>query len=233
MVGHGAHHADRARGRGLTGPAAAAATLRPLERADAPAVRRLFRATLSLGEPLPFAFPGLAAYEALCLDWYLGPGRDDGAVLELDGAVVGYTLVCLDERAYRRWAVPAALTWAASALAQVPTGPAGRLVRLRVADGVAAWRHGHGPVAPAHAHLQVARGVRFGLAALRLVHHVDARCRAAALPAWYGEVNALPGRRVTTLEARIGPVVARMPNRTLSWLAGAPVERLTVLRHVS
>jgi hypothetical protein len=199
-----------------------------LRAGDVPAVRRLFRATLALGDPLPFPFPGLPAYEALCLDWYLGSGRDDAAVLADGDEVVGYTLVCLDESSYRHWAVPAALAWGARALATA-RGPAGRFVRLRIADGLAARRHA---AAPAHAHVQLAAGSRFGLGAKRLMHHVDARCRTAGLASWYGEVNARPGRRVITLEGRVGRVVDRQPNRTLSWLAATPVERLTVLRTV-
>lgn len=191
-------------------------------------MRRLFRATLALGHPLPFAFPGLPAYEALCLDWYLGPGRDDAAVLIAGGEAIGYALVCRDERAYRRWAVPAALAWGAAALPRA-RGAAGTFVRLRVADGLAARRPAP---APAHAHVQLAAGHRFGLGGLRLVQHVDACCRAGGVGTWYGEVNARPGRRVAGLEGRIGPVVHRQPNRTLSWLAATPVERLTVVRRV-
>jgi hypothetical protein len=45
-------------------------------------------------------------------------------------------------------------------------------------------------------------------------------------------MNARAGRRVAGLGRWGGEVVARRPNATLSWLAGAPVERLTVVRRV-
>lgn len=208
--------------------------MRPLRAGDEQAVRRLFRATVAMGKQLPFAYPALPAYEALCLDWYLGAGREAAGVLCVGEDVVGYTLVCLDERAYRRWAAPAGLAWAAAAAARILArrmpAEAVRFERLRLADGFA--RPGFEPPAQAHAHVNLARGVRFGLGGLRLAQHVDDRCREAGLAAWYGEVNALRGRRAIALEARSGRIVARAPNRTLTWLAGAPVERLTILRTI-
>jgi hypothetical protein len=52
------------------------------------------------------------------------------------------------------------------------------------------------------------------------------------ISAWWGEINARAGRRVAALGRWGSEVVARQPNRTLTWLADAPVERLTVVRHV-
>lgn len=210
--------------------------IRPLRPDDLPAVRRLFRDTIALGDPLPFHLPGLAVYEALCLDWYLGPGRDAAAVLSDGDQVLGYGLVCLDAAAYRRWAVPAALSWAAGAAGRALTGglrgPAATFVRLRVADGVAAWHGGPSEPAPAHAHVNLARGARRG-AGFRLAGHVDRTAAAAGLPGWYGEINARAGRRALAVERRQGHVVHRAHNRTLSWLAGEPVERLTILRRLA
>jgi len=61
---------------------------------------------------------------------------------------------------------------------------------------------------------------------------VDRVCREAGLHAWAGEVNGVVGSRHAALERVVGPVVGRRPNHTLTWLAGAPVERLTVVRRV-
>jgi hypothetical protein len=55
---------------------------------------------------------------------------------------------------------------------------------------------------------------------------------AAGFPAWFGEMNARAGRRAAALSRWGAEIVGRQPNRTLTWLAGAPVERLTVLRRV-
>jgi hypothetical protein len=77
---------------------------RPLGSDDHGAVGAIFGSTLLLGRELPFSLPDLHRYESLCLDWYLGPGREDAAVVEADdGRVVGYALVCTDEQAHARW----------------------------------------------------------------------------------------------------------------------------------
>jgi hypothetical protein len=83
-----------------------------------------------------------------------------------------------------------------------------------------------------HAHLNLRPGLRAGWAGRWLADHVDAVCRRAGAPAWYGEINAPAGRRAAALERLGGEVVDRAPNRTLSALIGAEVERLTVLRRL-
>lgn len=207
--------------------------LRPLTgvRDDA-AIRRLFRDTLALGRPLPFPLPGVHRYEALCLDWYLGPGRDDAAVLERDGEVVGYVLVCRDAgshgRAQRRAATRFS-AWAAPRVAarRLPE-PARTFWRLRLLDGAGAWRAAI--AAPAHAHLNLAPSARGTRRTLDLLAHIDERVALAGHDHWIGEVNAARGRRAAALQRLVGDIVATVPNRTYSWLAGGPVDRLTVRR---
>jgi len=206
-----------------------AARVRPLRAGDDAAVRALFRDTIALGRPLPFAASGLGAYERLCLDWYLDQGREVAGVLDRGGVVRGYVLVCLDEEAHRRWAVPRAVAWAAgSLLATAGRGPAARFTRLRVRDAVAAWHAAPPSPYPVHAHFNVARGARAGRAGLALAAHVDEVCRDHGVPGWYGEMNAPAGRRATALEHLGGRVVHRQRNATLSWLAGHDIDRLTV-----
>lgn len=208
--------------------------VRAMDDGDDAAVRALFRATVALGRPLPFDLPDLGAYEHLCLDWYLGPGRDAAAVLTHQGEVRGYVLVCLDHTAYRRWAVPHAVVWAArvgALLAARRYGPeAATFARLRIADGLAGWRAAPRPPQPVAMHFNVARGARSGGAGLRLAAHVDGLCLDRGLSGWYGEINAPAGRRAAALERLGGRVVHRQPNATLSWLTGRAVERLTVER---
>lgn len=211
--------------------------VRPLaDRSDADAVRRVFRATLGLGHPVPFPLPGIARYEALCLDWYLGPARHDAAVVDDDGTVVGYALVCTDATGHSRATREAAVrftAWAAPrVIAHRLPEPARTFWRLRLLDGWVAWRRSGGPPPPAHAHLNLAAGARGTRTSLELLAHIDDRVRAAGLPAWRGEVNARRGRRRSALERVVGGVVDSVPNRTYSWLAGRPVDRLTVERVV-
>jgi hypothetical protein len=209
--------------------------LRPLHgAADDAAVRRLFRATLGLGRPLAFPLPGIHRYEALCLDWYLGPGRDDAAVLELDGTVVGYVLVCCDASDHARAQRVAAArftAWAAPRVAarRLPE-PARTFWRLRLLDGATAWRTG--VRSPAHAHVNLDRSARGTGHSLEVRAHIDARVRRAGHDHWIGEINAVRGRRAGALARLVGEVVDAVPSRTYAWLEGRPVDRLTVRRRV-
>jgi hypothetical protein len=213
---------------------------RAIERAaDDHAIRQVFRSTLALGRPVPFPLPGLARYEAICLDWYLGPGRDDVAVVEQDGTVVGYALVCTDGGGHTRGTRDAAIRFAAWAAPRIAArrlpDPARTFWRLRLVDGWAAWRRSrHTSASPpaAHAHLNLVRGARATRATLQLLAHIDDRVRAAGLTSWQGEVNAVRGRRRSALERVVGPVVDETPNHTYTLLAGRPVDRLTVERQV-
>ena len=207
--------------------------------ADDDAVRRLFRATLGFGHPVPFPLPGLVRYECLCLDWYLGPGRGDAAVLDRGGEVVGYVLVCCDaaahEEALREEAVRFT-AWAGPrvALRRLPE-PARTFWRLRLVDGWHAWRHGRragGPPVPAHVHMNLDPSAKATRRTLDLLHHADERVGEAGLAGWFGEINAVTGRRAAALERVVGEVVDRQANRTFTWLAGRPVERLTVVRRL-
>lgn len=210
--------------------------VRRLRADDVPAVRRLFRDTIAFGRPVPFAFTALDRYEALALAWYLHPDRhpEHAVLVDRDDRVLGYALVCVDQSAYERWARTAALRWtAATALALVSRrygASEARFHRLRLADGFSAWRDGPPAPLPAHAHCNLDRRARGRLHVKTLVDHIDLRCARNGLPGWFGEINALHGRRAAAFESHGARVVHRMANRTLSWLRAAPIERLTIAR---
>jgi hypothetical protein len=208
-------------------------TVRPVRASDDPAVRELFAQTVGLGRPLPFPVAAFEHYQALCLDWYLGPGRADAAVA-VDGAHVwGYALVCTHPKEFERWLRSRALLFLVrTAWPALSRGESGRFLRLRVADAWQSRRHRFAPPMAAHAHLNLAAGQRAGVTGRLLVDHIDQRCRLAHLPGWFGEMNAPVGRRARALERLGARVVHRAPNHTLSWLCGQPVERLTVVRHI-
>ena len=86
---------------------------------------------------------------------------------------------------------------------------------------------------PVHVHLNLDRSVRVGTAARSALVRADAVARRVGAAGWYGEVNAMAGRRSVPL-GRLGlEVVGVAPNRTLSWARGEPVERLTVVRRLA
>jgi len=212
--------------------------LRPLSTADEPEVRRVFRETIALGHPVSLASgvdSALLPYERLCLDWYLGPGRGHASVLCDDDRVVGYALVCVDPDGFSSWQRRAATRFTTRVVPRLVLrrypAPLRRFYRLRLRDGWELWRHSDDLVAGLpHAHFNAtAPG---GLPGRLLADHVDDVVTAAGFASWYGEMNARGGRRVAALGRWGAEIVSRRPNATLSWLTGAPVDRLTVLRHV-
>ncbi len=208
---------------------------RPVRPGDDRAVEAIFAETVALGRPLPFAWDGFERYADLCLSWYLGAGRDDVVVLEDDERVVGYALVCADGRAHRRWQRTAAASWALRATTDVLKGRLAdeveRFCRLRLRDGWAGWI-GSPPPCPAHLHVNVVAGHRGASAGRLLLDAAEERLRQAGMAQWYGEVNAIAGRRASALERHGARVVQRRPSLTMSWLAGRPVETLRVTRTV-
>ena len=203
---------------------------------DAEAVRRIFRATLLLGRPTPAGMHHgvLAAYERLCLDWYLRHGTV--VLAERDGVTLGYLLACLDEAAHTRWLRGAALRWVAvSALALLSGqlhGETRRFVRARLRDGWHTWRRAPAPVVPAHAHVNLLSGARAGRLGRDLARVMDDLVAAAGLPGWYGEMNVPPGRSLAAIERSGSAVVHRQPSHTFTGLLGVPVERVTLARLV-
>jgi hypothetical protein len=197
-------------------------------------IRRIFRATVVLGRPVPFRLPDLDHYEDLCLGWYLSEGRRWAAVLVSPEGVAGYVLVCPDNRRHDRWLRPRALRFTARVLTGMATGRytpmARRFWRLRLEDGWHAWRGGVAAPMPAHVHFNLDPGVRATHAGRLLAAHADTVCRSEGLPGWCGEMNARAGHRGRALERLGGVVVHRTLNRTFSWVRGEPVERLTAAR---
>lgn len=216
--------------------AAIAHRLRPLRRADEPAVRAIFRSTLALGSPLPFRHPGLDSYERLCLDWYLGEGRDEAVVVEAGGEPVGYLLLCLDDRRFAAWQRVEALRWTADAarLTLDPRCPsaARRFTVLRTLDGLASLGAVSAPY-EAHIHTNLLPGHRGRRTVFRLVDHADGRVEAAGLEGYAGEVNVPLERSLHALEAEGVAVLHRTLTRTFTWLHGSPVDRLLIGRSLA
>lgn len=206
--------------------------IRPMRPGEEDEVRRIFTATLLLGQPLPFEHPTLVDYARLCLDWYL----TQGAVLvaDVDGEVRGYLLACLDQRAYERWVRRRAIVWGVRATCRIAVGrcrgPARRFAWLRIRDGLTATRTAPPAPMPAHAHLNLDPEIRDRSTGHRLVAAMDTMVERLELPGWFGEMNLPPGRSLAAVDRAGAVVVHRQPNRTFSWLLGCPVERTTIVR---
>lgn len=206
--------------------------VRPMRAGEARDVRRIFRATLLLGRPLPIDGGDLYAYESLCLDWYLVNGTV--LVAEQDGRIQGYLLACLDHERYVRWAEPRARRWGRRVLAKIALGELRgderRFALLRIRDGLETWRTRLPAPYRAHAHLNldsVARGASTGA---RLIAAMDELVDAAGLDGWFGELNVVRERSLRVFEHAGAQVVHRQHNHTFSWLLGRPVQRATIAR---
>lgn len=211
-------------------------TLRPRAASDTPALLDVFHQTLALGRPLPFPFPLADAYAELCLGWYLERSPSWDQVVEVDGQVGGYVLVCTDQGAFERWQLAAGYRYLRRVAAAMTSGQlrgdAARFVWLRLLDGFDAWREADPGASGVHAHFNLLPAARGGLVVGQLVEHIDAVCRRVGARRWSGQINSLAGSRRRVLAEYGWTLLAVTPNRTLSWLAGAPVERLTVERQV-
>ena len=210
---------------------------RPLWQSDEAVVRSIFRETLFLGREVPAHWSDLAAYERLCLGWFLGRGRIDAAVLEDDdGLVAGYVLVCVDPRHLHRWEKRAGARFFLRVGPGLVAGryeeEAARFYKRRIQDGWDLWRRSPSLPGLGIVHMNMRPAVRASSAGRLLADHADRRVRAAGLGGWYGEINAPAGTRARALERLGGEVVHRGANRTLTAAMGVPVERLTVVRRL-
>ncbi len=209
-------------------------TTRPLSPGDDEVVRQIFWSTFRLGQRLG-GVPRMRRYEDLCLGWYLGPERRHVRLLVDGERAVGYVLVGTRGADHARWTRRRAVEfglWAVAGLALGRHPPdAVRFLRLRLTDGWA-LRRAPRPM-PVHVHLNLLTTARGGVGRRKLLAHVDDVCRGVASPGWFGEINAVVGRRTGALERLGGQIVHRAPNRTLTAIVGRPVERLTIVRQVA
>jgi alpha-1,6-mannosyltransferase len=159
-----------------------------------------------------------------------------GALPGLGRRVLGYVLVCTDLVALRRWSVRVGAGWALATVGRLLSGrlrgQEARFHLLRLRDGWAAFRHAPPAPMPGYVHLNLAPAARAGIAGLLLARYADGRCRRAGLPGWFAEMNARRGTRAAALASGGIVTVHQQPNATLSWLAGRPVERLTIVRQL-
>lgn len=211
--------------------------VRGLHPGDDAEIHRIFRRTMVLGSPPALPRPAVRAYAEPCLGWYLTHGRGDARVIEQDGRVTGYALMCLDQEAYGAWMRGALLRWVVGSLGRVLTGRPGRddawFLRLRLRDGWDAWREGPVVPFPAHAQLGIVPDRRDSDLSDRLVALVDERVGVAGLPGWFAQLHLARGSSLGALERVGAEIVDWQRSRTMTWLAGRPVHRAIVTRRLT
>ena len=210
--------------------------IRPLSPGEGLDVRCLARPAIVPSRPTAFEYADLVGYERLCLDWYLTEGRADVRVVEQDGEIIGCLLACLDQRAYATWFRRRAARWLARSLHRLVTGrlrgDARRFVALRIRDALSARQEAAPPPSAAHAHLYVAEHAEVGDIHPPLVAAMDAMVGVAGLPGWYTRID-VPDGVVEPLACDGFRVAHRTHDRTSSWLLGARIQRVTVVRELA
>jgi hypothetical protein len=200
------------------------------------AVRQMFWETITIGHPLRFDLNCARQYENLGLSWYLTAGIQDCAVAVVDNEAVGYCLVCTDAESFERSQKKLLVRLFICGLFVLLTGrinsESRRFYWYRLRDSVAIMRtRKHLPKdVYMHAHLNVHYSRHDGSISRRLRDHADAVCKEHGANAYFGEMNAVGGKRIISLRRVGGEVVSDSTNHTFSWLTGQDIHRLTLIR---
>ena len=212
--------------------------LRPLQPDDDADIKNIFMETIVLGKPLQFKICFQDDFAHVSLGWYLKNARDLGRCIVTDeGLVVGYVLICADEKKFNRWMCIQTIRLMAKSLIVAPfgllRGGTWGLYWRRVIDGAKLSRQRLPENFNMHAHVNMRSHARFGAGGLQSLRYVDEQATIRGFAGWYADINSRSGRRSASLERLGGQIIQRSQNRTLSWLAGESIERLRVVRQAT
>ena len=212
--------------------------LRPLQPGDDADIKNIFMETIVMGQPLHFKIRFQDDFAHVSLGWYLENARDLGRCIVTDeGQVVGYVLICADEKKFNRWMYVQTIHLMVKSLAVAPIGllrgGTWGLYWRRVADGAKLTRQELPEHFDMHAHVNMRSHARFGAGGLQSLRYVDEQAAILGFAGWYADINSKSGRRSASLERLGGQIIQRSYNRTLSWLAGESIERLRVVRRAA
>lgn len=198
-------------------------------------IRRIFWDNILIGHPLPFELAARRAYERLCLGWYF-ENPHHSAVVIVDGRVVGYSLVCSNQIAHqidqRRRILKLAMAILGALITRRMSVASIRFYLLRIKDSstIVKSRHAIPADVDVHAHVNIDVSHHDGQVALCLRDHIDSVCRGTGRAGWFGEMNAVGGKRIVGIRRVVGDIVATHTNHTLTWLMNERVDRLTTVR---
>lgn len=201
-------------------------------------IRRLFWATITIGNPLKFALTCTKEYENLGLAWYLSGGGNHSVVATIDENIVGYCLVCSDPKSFEKLQRKLLVRLVVACLVALTTGRMNSesrkfyWFRLRDSVEIARTRKKLPPNIQLHTHINVKNEFQNGSVSLHLRNHVDGVCRRLGVTAYFGEMNAVGAKRRVSLRRVGGTIVSDSPNHTFSWLTSKELHRLTLVRTV-
>ena len=201
-------------------------------------VRELFWSTLTIGEPLKFELNCAEQYENLSLEWYLTSGSADCAIAMIGDKPVGYCLVCTDHESFenlqKRLITKLLIACAFTLLTFRMNAKSCRFYWYRLKDSftIMRTRKDLPTDVTMHAHLNVHHSHHDGSVSLKLRSHADWVCNSRGALGYFGEMNAVGGKRIVSLRRVGGAIVANSKNHTFSWLTGQEIHRLTLVRRL-
>ena len=209
--------------------------LRPLLPGDDDEIKNIFMETIVMGQPLNFKIRFQDDFAHVSLGWYLENARElCRSLVTDDGQIVGYVLICADEKNFNRWMYKQTIRLMMKSISVAPIGllrgGTWGLYWRRVADGAKLTRQELPGNFDMHAHVNMRSHARFGAGGLQSLRFVDDQAAILGFAGWYADINSKSGRRSASLERLGGQIIQRSHNRTLSWLAGESIERLRVVR---
>jgi hypothetical protein len=212
--------------------------LRPLLPGDDDEIKNIFMETIVMGQPLNFRIRFQDDFAHVSLGWYLIYAREFCRCLVTDdGQIVGYVLICADEKKFNRWMYKQTIRLMVKSITVAPIGllrgGTWGLYWRRVADGAKLRRQELPVNFDMHAHVNMRSHARFGAGGLQSLRYVDEQAAILGFAGWYADINSKSGRRSASLERLGGQIIQRSHNRTLSWLAGESIERLRVVRQAA
>jgi hypothetical protein len=201
--------------------------LRPYRPEDHPHIYEILKATLALGEPLPFPVMDLDDQLQLFVEYYLQHEPLLARVAEDErGRLVGYQLCTLHAAEAEAWRTRQAIRFGWQMFWRWPAYDAfTRLYyRLRLRDALETLRD-RTPFLPAHMHWHFLPEVR-GRLFQDCLSFFQEHCRRAGVAAGGGEIIVDERHRRTHWQ-RIGITpVGEAPHHTLSVILGKPVWRV-------
>ena len=201
-------------------------------------VRELFWSTLTIGEPLKFELNCAEQYENLSLEWYLNSGSADCAIAMIGDKPVGYCLVCTNhdsfEKLQKKLIGRLLLACVATLLTFRMNAKSRRFYWYRLKDSFTIMRTRKDLPTDVmmHTHLNVHHSHHDGSVSLKLRSHADSVCKSHNAVGYFGEMNAVGGKRIVSLRRVGGAVVGNSKNHTFSWLTGQEIHRLTLVRRL-
>ena len=173
---------------------------------DRAGVRHVCCETGFLGQPVDPIFEDRELFADFQTSYYLAREPGNVLVAEMDGSVVGYILLCTDEKAYARFLARQLPGLLLRALGNVCRGRYNKATRKYIGWFVTkGWREvPRRPDGAAHFHVNALPEARLHRLGRRLADRMEVMAAARGVRKIYGQMTISPGKRGAAMFERIG-----------------------------